>query len=373
MLPGVLLAVAAGAGNRPRFAELRVPPDGARTVLTVPGLEPGPEGNSPAPAAARARWRRARPVLLARWEAVLGPLPPRPDAQREPATEVAREDAGDHTRVLLRYPDERGRPIEAYLLLPRGAARTRARRFPGIVVLHQTTSESHREPAGLHGREPMHLAVHLVRRGYACLAPRNVLWSRPGTGYQEVTDDLLRPARPGEWVWRTGMAKMLWDALRATDVLAARPEVDARRLGSIGHSLGGKEVLYHAAFDARLRAAVSCEGGVGLAFSNWDADWYLGPQARSMAPALDHQTLLALAAPRALLLIGGESADGAQSWPYVAAALPAWRAHGAEERLGLLRHAFGHDFPPPGPVREQIYTWLDHWMRHRPAAARASR
>jgi pimeloyl-ACP methyl ester carboxylesterase len=159
------------------------------------------------------------------------------------------------------------------------------------------------------------------------------------------------------------MAKMLWDARRAVDVLAARPEVDARRLGCIGHSLGGKEALYLAAFEPRIRAAVSCEGGIGIPFSNWEADWYLGQQAQSPTFGMDHDSLLlALVAPRAFLLIGGSSADGPQSWPYVEAALPAWRLQQAEERLGLFLHPHGHDFPPPGPEREQVYRWLDHWL-----------
>jgi hypothetical protein len=158
---------------------------------------------------------------------------------------------------------------------------------------------------------------------------------------------------------------MTWDAIRATDVLAARPEVDRRRLASVGHSLGGKEVIYHAAFDERIRAAVSCEGGAGVTFSNWDAVWYLGTQVRDAAftaSGTDNHQVIALIAPRAFLLIGGESADGARSWPYVEANLPVWRLFGAEERLGLLRHRFGHDFPPPGPERDLVYGWLDHWL-----------
>jgi pimeloyl-ACP methyl ester carboxylesterase len=138
--------------------------------------------------------------------------------------------------------------------------------------------------------------------------------------------------------------------------------VDGKRLGSIGHSLGGKEALYHAAFDERIRAAVSCEGGVGLSFSNWDADWYLGKQIRAAEFKHDQHEVIALIAPRAFLLIGGGSADGAQSWPYIEANLPVWRLYGAEERIGLLRHEQGHDFPAPGPVREQVYAWLDHWL-----------
>ena len=112
-----------------------------------------------------------------------------------------------------------------------------------------------------------------------------------------------------------------------------------------------------------MKAAVSCEGGVGISLGNWDAAWYLGPQVKSPDFGHDHHELIALIAPRALLVIGGEKSDGAKSWPYIEANLDLWRALGAPDGIGLLRHTFGHDFPPPGPQREQVYGWLDHWLR----------
>jgi hypothetical protein len=99
-------------------------------------------------------------------------------------------------------------------------------------------------------------------------------------------------------------------------------------------------------------------------FSNWDASWYLGPQVKSANfRGHDHHELIALIAPRALLVIGGESADGAKSWPYIEANLGVWNLSGAADRLGLLRHTYGHDFPPPGDDRDRAYGWLDHWLK----------
>jgi hypothetical protein len=205
----------------------------------------------------------------------------------------------------------------------------------------------------------MHHALMLVRRGYVCIAPRNFLWHpRLGTTLQARTDSLLSTPP-----WKTGMAKMFWDTQCALDLLCARREVDRTRVGAIGHSLGGKEVLYVAAFDERVRAAVSCEGGVGLTFSNWDADWYLGKQIKAPKFPREHHELVALTAPRAFLLIGGNSADGDRSWPFVEASLPIYRLLGVEEGLGLMVHGHGHDFLPPGPEREAVWKWLDHWMK----------
>jgi dienelactone hydrolase len=270
---------------------------------------------------------------------------------------LSEEALPDHRRLLIRYRVEAGVDAEAYLLIPKDDEPAGARR-PGMIVLHQTSETTSRDPVGLAGREPMHLALHLVRRGYVCVAPANFLWATASRDYEQVTADVL--AREP---WETGMAKMTWDATRATDLLAARPEVDLDRVGSIGHSLGAKEALYLAAFDPRVRAAVACEGGVGLAFTNWDAPWYLGGKIKRPGFAHDHHELIALIAPRALLIVGGEADDGAKTWPYVAANLPLWRLIGAQDRLGLFRHAHGHDFPPPGEDREAVYGWVDHWLK----------
>jgi dienelactone hydrolase len=341
-----LAAVSVAAVAALPFADFRRPP---------PGEWPAPQPPLPLRAGlGAADWPPLRESLRAKWQRIIGPFPERPAGPGR-AEELGRTELPDHTRLHLRYPVEPGVSAEAYLLLPKGEFRGPR---PGMVVLHATSKTHMQDPVGLSGREAMHLALHLVRRGYVCVAPRNYLWADPDRTYQQAAEAVL--ARPP---WKTGMARMTWDALRATDILAARPEVDPRRLGSIGHSLGGKETLYHAAFDARIRATVSCEGGIGRSFSNWDADWYLGRQIRSPEFAADHHEVLALVAPRAFLQIGGESADGKQSWPYIAACLPVWGLFGAEVRLGLMRHAYGHDFLPPGAERERVWEWLDHQMR----------
>jgi predicted peptidase len=152
------------------------------------------------------------------------------------------------------------------------------------------------------------------------------------------------------------MAKMLFDAVVALDILASQPEVDSQRLVAIGHSLGAKEVLYLAALDERVTVAVSSEGGIGTRFSNWEAPWYLG-DAVKMGLGHEHHELLALVAPRPFLLVGGDSADGARSWPFIEAALPVYHLYGQPARVGLLNHRKGHSVPPEAERR--IYEWIE--------------
>jgi pimeloyl-ACP methyl ester carboxylesterase len=159
------------------------------------------------------------------------------------------------------------------------------------------------------------------------------------------------------------MHKMLYDAQRAVDILAAVPDIDAQRIGAVGHSLGAKETLYLAAFDDRIRAAVASEGGLALKSTNWDAPWYLGPGIREATFVRNHHELLALTAPRAMLILGGESgsgaADGDRSWPLIDAALPVYRLYGSPPRLGLLNHRQGHSISPES--FERIAEWLERY------------
>jgi dienelactone hydrolase len=343
VLVTMLMAMAAtGAGRR--FEGLRERPAGQFQALPPLG---GTE--------TRAAWERQRIELRRAWDDIIGPLPV--PAQRVPLnTEIiSTEDLQDHTRLRLRYSVDARTRTEAYLLLPNGAGEKSPR--PAMVCLHPTSKATMRTVVGLEGREQVHYALHLVRRGYVCIAPRNFLWEVEGETWQQAAERVKRDG------WRTGMARMVFDAIRATDVLLERPEVDPKRVGTIGHSLGGKEALYHAAFDERIVASISCEGGVGLKLSNWEADHYLGAQIRSPDFRHDNHEVMSLIAPRALLVIGGESADGAFSWPFIEACLPVWRLHGAEERLGLLRHDEKHNFPAPGPVRERVWEWLDAQMK----------
>jgi pimeloyl-ACP methyl ester carboxylesterase len=164
------------------------------------------------------------------------------------------------------------------------------------------------------------------------------------------------------------MAKMLNDAQCAVDVLASLPEVDPERIGALGHSLGAKETLYLAAFDERVRAAVASEGGIGLTFTNWHDPWYLGPGIHEPDFNLNHHQLLALVAPRAFLLLAGESgppntstADGDRTWPYVEAALPVYRLYGEPSRLGLYNHHQGHSIPPD--ALERMIAWLQTYLK----------
>jgi hypothetical protein len=143
--------------------------------------------------------------------------------------------------------------------------------------------------------------------------------------------------------------------------MATRPEFDMKRVGMIGHSLGGKMTLYAAAMDDRIRAAVSSEPGIGLTFSNYDDFWYLGEAMRGLDKGTDHHELLALIAPRPFLLIGGDSADSDKSWYYINSARRVYSVLGAPKSIGYVNHRKGHS-----PTPESIHLameWLARFLQ----------
>ncbi len=294
-------------------------------------------------------WKLQRERLRRAWSEILGPL----EIQRgaAPRLDVLDEEQADGVmRQRVRYEAEPGEPTEAYLLRP--TAKAKGKR-PAVVVFHPTVTASIREPAGVEGRPNMAIGLNLARRGWVALCPRNFLWSE--NRKLDIAAQLARFRQRHPKA--TGMAKMLFDAITAVEILAGLPEVDAQRFGAVGHSLGAKEVLYLAAFDERIRVAVSSEGGIGTRFSNWHDPWYLGPQIQKPGFVREHHELLALVAPRAFLLLGGDSADGQRSWPFIQAVLPVYRLYGGPARVGLFNHRKGHSLPPE--AEERLYAWFE--------------
>lgn len=297
-----------------------------------------------------AAWEKRRGELRERWLDFMGRFP----EERGPVhlEVLAEERVAGCVRQLVRYESEPGLPVEGYLLYPA----ERKGRVPGVVVLHSTVNYTIRQPAGLEGPEAKWFALKLAQRGFAAFSPRCYLWQYRQTNYLEAVQ-WLAERRPGV----RGLAKMLHDARRAVDVLQSLPFVEGERIGAIGHSLGGKETIFLAGFDERVKATVSSEGGIGLDFCNWHAPWYLGEAIRADGFALENDQVLALVPPRAFLLLGGDASDGDRSWPFIQSALPIYDLLGAPRHVGLFNHRQGHAVPPE--AEERAYQWLEYHLK----------
>lgn len=121
--------------------------------------------------------------------------------------------------------------------------------------------------------------------------------------WQVATDQLLLD-NP-KW---TGMGKLTHDVRLATDLLLEQPGVDPTRVLCTGHSLGGKMAFYAGCLDNRIGAVIASDFGIGFSFTNWEADWYLGPppytnRGTGVELTLGHHHLLSLMAPRPFVSI----------------------------------------------------------------------
>lgn len=317
---------------------------------TADPLPPLWDGNPPT----AADWSAQRGELRKKWTHVLGAFP-------EAKVPLAARWLGEaevfpgYTRRKVAYSIEPGVEMDAVLFLPTEHSRP----VPGVVVFHPTLKQHYAQVAGYDETVPEKMmGPQLAERGYAVLCPRCFIFEE-GADYASAVAK-MKERHPD---WR-GLTRMTWDGIRALDYLSSLPQVDANRLGVIGHSLGAKEALYVAAFDERVKATVFSEGGIGLGMSNWQDVWYLGKDIREPGFALDHHELTALIAPRPFLLLAGggkDGADNAESERYLAAVRPLYQSLGGGNALGFLLHGAGHRYP--AEARKEAEVFLDKHLK----------
>ncbi|OYW09034.1 MAG: hypothetical protein B7X34_07495, partial [Acidobacteriia bacterium 12-62-4] len=164
---------------------------------------------------------------------------------------------------------------------------------------------------------------------------------------------------------------MIWDGMRALDLLASLPEVDPKRLGVAGCSGGGTLTAYLAALDPRVQAAApACYisswqeqlGGTGPQ----DAEQQFPDQLRD---GFDHGDFLIAAAPKPYL-IASTTEDffplaGARRTFEEAKAI--YNRFGAEDKIAWFTAPGGHGMR--ADTRGAIYAWMRKWLQNTPGPA----
>jgi dienelactone hydrolase len=202
---------------------------------------------------------------------------------------IRRTDRGDYIEEYLTFQTTPDLRVPAYVLIPKNASFP----APGVVVLHdhggayvwgkEKVVAIDNEPTALSEfkkglYEGTSIANELVRRGYVVVTidmfywgERRMLLDDDPSSYrdpqtmssEEVQAFNRRSSQSEQLVARSLMTAgitwagiVLWDDLRTVDYLASRPEVDRRRLGCVGLSVGGYRSFVLAALDPRIKAAV---------------------------------------------------------------------------------------------------------------------
>ncbi len=297
-----------------------------------------------------------------------------------------------------------GRPTEAYLLKPAHATEP----LPGIVALHdhsgnkyfgkrkiaQTGPDVHPDMVALQARAYGGLAWanQLAKRGYVVLVPDAFTFG----SRRVLTEDVIEPVRQGmsdenpedsaniaaynQWAGNHEhiMAKALFSAgttwpgvfsaedQRSLDVLCARPDVDASRVGCGGLSGGGLRTVLLAGLDERIRCAV-CAGMM----TTWH-DYLLNKVHTHtwmcyiplLPRELDYPEILGLRVPLPTLVLNNvddplftmpemERADAILTQVYAKA--------GAPDAYRASFYPGGHKFDRE--MQDEAFDWFDRWLK----------
>jgi dienelactone hydrolase len=305
-------------------------------------------------------WGRRRGKSHADMEAAMGDLP---DSSRRVPLDVKIVDeaaAVGYRRIRLTYAAEEGDRVPAYLLIPEGLKA----KAPALLCLHPTNPKGKDQLVGASGESAPAYADELARRGYVCLVP-----DYPGFG--EYAYDFQKTGKH----YASGSMKAVWNNIRAIDLLEALPEVNGDRIGCVGHSLGGHNGLFTAAFDQRIAAVVTSCGFTALAdyhggrLDGWASDRYM-PRVRaiyggdaSRMPFDFHEVLGALA-PRPVYVVaprGDEPFLKSGVEKVVAEARTVYALRGAEGALVADYPHGGHGFSDE--ARRAAYAWLDGQLK----------
>jgi dienelactone hydrolase len=292
-----------------------------------------------------------RPVALRKMEQAMGPLPRLKHSN--PAVEIlSTEDAGSYQRHKISYEPEAGRKVRAWLLVPKGEGR-----LPAVLCLHQTTAIGKDEPIGRGPKENLHYASELAEHGWVAIAP-----DYPSFG-EDKTDFPNDVYGKG---YQSGTMYGIVNHIRAIDVLVHHPRVDRRRIAAIGHSLGGHNALFVAAFDTRIRAVATSCGFTSFAkyykgnLKGWTSPRYMPRIAEVYHNSprevpFDFTDVLAAISPRAVF-INAPLRDDNFEVTGVYDVVNAVRNEFAPGKLDARHPDAAHDFPPG--VRRAAYEFL---------------
>ena len=312
-------------------------------------------------------WQRRRAEILKQWHDLMGHWPPLITEPRAEILQSQRRENFEQLRIRFRWtPNEL---TTGYLLIPDGSGPR-----PGVVTVYYEPESA----IGL-GRPYRDFAYQLARRGFVALSLGTTEATAAKTYaiyYPSIDNARVQP-----------LSMLAYAAANAWYVLAQRPEVDAARIGIVGHSFGGKWSMFASClFDKYACAAWSDPGIVfdeARPSVNYWEPWYLGyhPRpwrkrsvitkenpARGLYPRLvaaghDLHELHALMAPRPFLVSGG-SEDPPRRW------VPLNHAIAVNELLGHTDRVAMTNRPKHSPNEEsnaQIYAFFEHFLKSNPS------
>ena len=304
-----------------------------------------------------ADWQKRRQEIVRTWTDLIGSWPvviEKP--QIEWLSKTNRENFVQHR---VRIDIARGLMAEGYILVPNAKGP-----FPAVVVPFYEPETS----IGLKGKL-RDFGYQLARRGFVTL---NI--GSPGGNAREP-DTASAKCQP--------LMFLGYIAANCLNALASMPEVNARRVGIVGHSYGGKWAMFGSCFYEKFACAVWSDPGVVFDESrpnvNYWEPWYLGeetgtkrkpgvpkpdnprtgPYKKLVELGHDLHELHALMAPRPFLVSGG-SEDPPERWRALNHSIAVNAVLGHSNRIAMTNRKT-HD--PTEESNAQIYAFFEHFLK----------
>lgn len=305
-------------------------------------------------------WRKRRQEILKTWQELMGPWPALIEKPKIEYLEKGRRD--NFTQHHIRLEVAPGLTTDdAYLLLPDGEGPS-----PAVLVVFYDAK------TGIAQGKPEYrdFAYQLAKRGFVTLS----LGSAPATFYPNKEKAQLQP-----------LSLHAYMAANCRNALASLPRVDAKRIGVMGHSYGGKWAMFAACLDDKFACGVWSDPGIVFDETrpnvNYWEPWYLGyepgrerkpgipteknprtgPYKKLIAAGHDLHELQALMAPRPFLVSGG-SEDPPERWKALNQVVAVNDLLGCKDRVAMTNRK-GHT--PTAESNELIYLFFEHVLKER--------
>ena len=182
------------------------------------------------------------------------------------------------TLKLLSF-ESKGEKIQALLRIPANSSSS-----PGLVLL---------PGAGISKEAEQGLAVELSKMGYATLTidQRNL----GGINIEKDLELFKAGLEPVEY-------NMIYDALKASDVLAAQPEINPEKLAILGESNGGRFAVLACALNPSLKGVIGISTA-GYGTEEIDSSLASDSEAYQFYRSIDPDTYLSTLPPAKFVLI----------------------------------------------------------------------
>ncbi len=307
-------------------------------------------------------WRARRTELRAWWDEQLGAWPPLIEKPKVTILETVKRENFRQTKIrYLWTPNEE---TTAYLLIPNE---------PGPKPAVLSVFYEPETGIGL-GKPNRDFALQLARRGFVTLSIGTTKASEAKTYaiyYPNLENAQVAP-----------LSMLGYAAANSWYVLANHPEVDADRIGIIGHSFGGKWAMFASCLFEKFACAAWSDPGIVFDESrpsvNYWEPWYLGyhsppwrtrglisPEnpARGIYVRLrkakhDLHLLHALMAPRPFLVSGG-SEDPPSRWQALNHTIQINSLLGYEHRVGMTNRP---DHSPDEESNRVVHEFFEHFL-----------